>query len=594
MKTRLSVVNATIDQIAGGHHEENGHKPDVPALLAFWKKNKYPLLALNHGSESPELLGTPEFQAALKEENVIYNSLKTEYSIVRERWARAGIRSLLIKSGGVFPSFPYTSDNLDVLIRKEDEAAAKAILCEEGYIELKNIEEPQKFLFRKFSEGVSVSAIHLHTQVGWIVGFMDEKALWERSQAAPDDAATTVPSPEDVILITIAHSFYENKRFRFADVVKIREWWSRGTIDWEYMEKVAAQRGWLDGLHFCSLLCAHIEEATWGETAVPLAIRESCLAALKRLPLIYRYYQKIIRRSPVSLPLFTSFLFSKYLYYKKILRDRNNSLIERLGEVFQTLLIGVKVRTRIRPQPSFLVSFSGADGSGKTLHAETLVGTLDTCEVNAKYYWNRTATSWLIRLFSGIIKIFKRQTSKTEGQKPGAAGRLERLRNPLLRFFWSYLAATDMVFSYLLRVRLPMLFGNVVVCDRYVFDAAAEMECSLLPKDRLNRLAIKMMLALSPKPDVAYLFDIPGEVCAQRKSDNTDAVYLLQQRKAYLELAVRYNLKIKKTDREFREIADELTREVLPSYYHDYGTFLRSLFLSNPNQLNKYRKGEQG
>ncbi len=591
MKAGLSILNATLSQIAGRLHNDNNRQLDIPALLEFWKKNKYPLLALNHGSESAELLGSPDFQAARNEENVIYNSLKTEYNIVRERWAKAGIRSLLIKSGGVYPSFPYTSDNLDVLVREEDEGAARAILREEGYVELKNIEEPKKFLFRKFSGGVSISAIHLHTQVGWGVGFMDEKALWERCQSAPDDGFT-VPSPEDVILVTIAHSFYENKRFRFADIVKIRESWRQDSIDWKYIEKTAAQRGWLDGLHFCLGLVAHLEETVWGGSAVPPKIRESWEAALKHSPLTYRYYRKILRRTPVKLPMSLSFTFSKYLYFKKILSDRNFNLIERLRDAVQTLIIGVKVRTRIRPQPSFLVSFSGPDGSGKTLHAETLVKILDTCEVNAKYYWNRTATSRLIRFFSAINKIIKGKSLKVEESKRGAAGRGERLRNPIMRFFWSYLAAVDMVGAYFFRVRLPMLLGRVVVCDRYVYDAAAEMECSLGPNDRINRLAIKLMLALSPKPDLAYFLDIPEKVCAQRKSENTDTDYLARQRKAYLELTVRYNLKTKRTDREFREIADEITPEVLTSYYHDYGTFIRGLFLSNPDQLNKHRKGE--
>ncbi len=590
MKTGTSISAATLARIAAGYRDEGSCEVDVPALLAFWEKNKFPLLALNHGSESTELLDLPEFRAAHDKENAVHDSLKAEYNIVRERWAQAGILSLIIKSAGVYPSFPYTSDNLDILIRKEDENDAKAILREEGYVELKNIEEPQKFLFRKFSEGESVSAIHLHTQVVWLVGFLDDKAVWERSLGAPDDATLTVPSPEDVILINIAHSFYENKKLRLADIMKIREWWHLDNLDWEYMERVAAQRGWLDGLQFVVLLGAHIEAALWGETAVPPAIREKWEKSLKRLPITYRYYRRTIRRSPVTLPFNISFIFSKFLYYKKMLNDSDISLMGRLRDVIQTLAIGVKVRTRIRPQPASLVSFSGPDGSGKSVHAETLVKTLDICEVNNRYYWNRTATSWLIRFFSAVVKIFK-HAAPEEGEKSGAAGREKRLGNPLLRFFWSYLAAADMVASYFFRVRLPMLFGRVVVCDRYVYDAAAEMECSLPPQDKINRLAIKLILALSPKPETAYLLDIPEDVCAERKSDNTDTDYLRRQRQVYLELAARYNLKIKRTDREFRDIADEITREVLTSYYHDYGTFLRSLFLSNPGQLNKQRKG---
>jgi len=586
MSSPLSLLDASRARVAAASILTR--PPDVRALLAFWKNNKYPLLALNHCGTPEALLASREFQTACDAENAVYTSLKAEYAAVRARWEKAGIHSLLIKSGGTYPSFPYTSDNLDVLVRPEDEAAASAILREEGYIELKNIEEPRKFLFRKFSGGISVSAIHLHTQVGWGVGFMDENTLWERCRPSPDDGFT-VPSPEDIILINIAHAYYENKRFRLSDLAKVRDQWSRGPIDWPHLEKVALQRGWLEGLYFCLLLVVHLEEATWGVSAVPPELRDSWEAALKRRSYTYRYYRKMLRRSPVTLPFNLSFVFSKYLYFKKILCDRNYNPPQRVVDAIKTFIVGVKVKTRIRPQPSFLVSFSGPDGSGKSIHAETLLKTLDLCEVNARCYWNRTATTPLVRTFSAVAKLLRGGSAKDSPR--GAAGRGERLRSPLLRFFWCWLASADLVLSYLFKVRLPLFFGRVVVCDRYSFDAAAEMECSLAPGDRLNRLPIKLMLALSPRPDVAFLLDIPEEVCAERKSENTDPAYLARQRQAYLKLAARHNLRIKRTDSEFKETADAVTREVLTSYYRDYGTFIRGLFLSNPGQLNKNRKG---
>jgi dTMP kinase len=416
---------------------------------------------------------------------------------------------------------------------------------------------------------------------------MDDVSLWKRTQLAPDDEVVTLPSPEDVMLITVAHSFYENKEFRLADIVKIRECWRGAKIDWEYLERVAEGQGWLDGLHFCLLVCAHLEKTLWGETSVPLPILRDWEASLKRLPLTFRYYQQITRRSSVSLPFTISFLFSKFLYYKKILHNRHCSPVRRLWDVIRTLVYGVKLKANIRPQPSLLVSFSGPDGSGKTCHAQTLRSSLYWCGLKSNYYWSRTGTSWLIRFSSASVKALIGSKLKGNEQKLGVAGRKERLRNPLLRFCWCYLTAADMVWSHLLRVRLPLLLGKIVVCDRYVFDAAAEMECTLSPKDKLTRLAIKLMLALAPKPDAGYLFDVPDEVSAQRKVEDTDADYLRQQRKAYAQLAARYHLRVKRTDGDFSTITDEITREILLSYFDHFETFLNGLFLSNPKQLNK-------
>lgn len=111
-------------------------------------------------------------------------SVRAEYREVKDALDSEGIAGAMIKSVGLAPSFPYRSDNLDVLYRPENVERIRAILCNLGYFELKNVEEPHKYLFRKFHAGRSVSAIHLHAHVGWMVSFLDEEALWQRCQVS--------------------------------------------------------------------------------------------------------------------------------------------------------------------------------------------------------------------------------------------------------------------------------------------------------------------------------------------------------------------------------------------------------------------------
>jgi dTMP kinase len=590
MKTRVSTLTTVAAQIVVGLLPATDREANITELLAFLEENKYPLIALDQGRGWQGFWDLPEFRVARAKHERLFASLRVEYISVRDRLAQAGIPCLSIKSGDSAPSFPYLSDNLDLLVKEEHRETARAILIELGYLELKNIEEPKKFLFCKLRGEDSISAIHLHTQVGWEVGFMDEDSLWKRARVSKDDEAVIAPSPEDVILITVAHSFYENKRFRLADIAKIRECWQSVNFDWEYLETIADQRGWLDGLLFSLLVCAHLGKTLWEEISPPDPLLSKWQTWLKSLPLTYCYYRKVTRRSPVSLPFRVSFFFSKFLYYKKILNDRHRSLRMKLYDIIQTLLSGIKLKTHIQPQPSLLVSFSGQDGSGKTCHARRLVTSLNICGLRTKYYWNRTATSRFIRFCSTCVKAAIGSRAKVKWEPPGVPGRRERLRNPLLRFFWSYLVFTDIVLSYFVHVRIPLLLGRIVVCDRYVFDAAAEMDYSLPPNDRLNRLAIKLMLALTPKPDVAYLLDVPDDVCAQRKDEDIDAIYLRCQRRAYIELAERYHLLIKRTDGDLSTLADEITQEVLIPYFDNFETFLNGLFLSNPSQLNKQRQ----
>jgi thymidylate kinase len=589
--SRLTALSA---KIVDGLIPEATEGIDVPALLAFWAQNKYPLLALNHNNGGRGFQDLAEFKTARQNQEKIYFSLRAEYIVVRNRWAEAGISCILIKSAGNFPSFPYTSDNLDVLVREDQAGEAAIILKELGYIELKNIEEPHKYLFRKFHGGQCVSAIHLHTWVGWNVCFLDDEPIWQNSRTSPDDESVRAPSPEDVILITLAHSFYENKRFRLADIVKVRECWRQGEIDWAYIEEAASERGWLDGLHFCLLTCVHIEKSLWGGTDIPEQVRRGWETSLRHHPMIYHYYQRLTRRTPFSLPFVVSFAFSKFLYYGKILRDRRIGLRQKLAETIKTLVWGIGLKLHIRLQSGFLISFSGPDGSGKTEHAHTLAAALTLCGLRTRYYWSRCGNSWFIRLLSTRGSTFISGKKNAESDKIGAPGRKGRLQNGIVRFFWSYMVSIDMILTYFFHVKLKLLRGRAVICDRYVYDAAAEIESALQTNDKLNRLAIKLMLVLTPRPDISYLLDLPEEVCVQRKNENTDIEYLQQQRRAYTALAGRYNLRLERTDREFSDNTDEIIHEVLTSYYATHktiiGSLLKKLFPVNSRQLYPQRE----
>ena len=199
MVTYLSTLTSVAAQIVEGLPLEPEKDIDIMSLITFWNMNKYPLLALNHDNGWKKLYETAEFQAARQEQENTLTSMRAEYLLVRNLWAEAGIPSILVKSAGRFPSFPYMSDNLDVLVKEEQAGSAAVILKELGYIELKNIEEPHKYLFRKFHGGRCVSAIHLHTWVGWNVCFLDDEPIWQNSQTSPDDEVVRAPSPEDMI-----------------------------------------------------------------------------------------------------------------------------------------------------------------------------------------------------------------------------------------------------------------------------------------------------------------------------------------------------------------------------------------------------------
>jgi thymidylate kinase len=570
---------------------EFNQSTDWLAVLANLTINKIPLMSLTHGprlSACP-LLTLSAFREQAEKEAATWNALRDEYALVREGLMRHGIHNILIKSVGLAPSFPYTSDNLDVLVRSQHIEAARCILNDLRYVELRNIEEPQKFLFRKFQAGKSVSAIHLHGLAGWGVPFMDEESLWAGCRVSPDDPLVVVPSPEDGLLITMAHAFYENKSFKLLDLVRIRHCLRQGKLDFDYMVQVAKVRGWVDGLYFSLLLCARLEDWLYGESLIPRSVREQAGAAIAASSWLLRRLESSLEKDEITFPFRVSFLFGKVLYYRKILVDQERSVLTRLVDVVRTLAWGIKLKLHISGQRGMLVSFSGIDGSGKTVHARALINALAISEIRARYFWGRIGASgwigWLGRAVSG-----KRDEGTVRDTASALAGRRLRLRHPFVRLGWLVFNLADLIFRYAVRVRLSRLLGNVVVCDRYNYDATVEISASLPGGSSWADWTEWLLVRLCPHPHVAWLLDVPAEVSAVRQLDeagNSAAQEELEnQRAKFLVLAKRCALIVVDTRIGQEETTSRVVHETLRRYYEDYGTWVNALLLSNPSQLN--------
>jgi thymidylate kinase len=565
---------------------------DWAAVLAILVGNKVPLigLTLDPALTDCPLLRVAEFQRIAAEEHGTWQSFRDHYGTARDRFLRRGIQSVLLKSAGLSPSFPYTSDNLDTLVRPEHIQSCREILGELGFVELRNIEEPLKFLFRKFEGGESVSAIHLHGTVGWGVPFLDDAALWKRVRVSEDDPLVLVPASEDALLVTIAHAFYEDKSFKILDIARIRHCLRRGNLDFPDVERIARRRGWEDGLAFCLALYSRLEDWLYGEQSIPGDALERARSVVRSNAWLSQQLENALRRDEVHFPFRLSFLFGKLLYYRKILNDPQRNPATRTGDVIRTLAWGIKLKLHIRGQRGLIVSFSGIDGSGKTVHIRALGNACAIAEVKARSFWTRFGSSArksdLGRPGSKNARISDTATS--------LARRRRRLRHRAMRLGWLMYNLTLLVLRYNWHVRLRRWLGEVVICDRYVYDAAVEINVSLPDDPGLCRWAERLLIHLSPRPEVAWLLDVPADISVERQTDENRSIAsreeLSRQRSVYRALAGTYGLKLVETCSRPEETTSHVVRETLRAYYDDYKTCVNALLLSNPNQMNP-RKG---
>ena len=564
---------------------------DYGEALRLLKVNRIPLLMVE--KNETYLFHGDGFKKELMKEKAKYQRWRNEYKIVREKFSNEGIENILFKSTGLPPSFPYTSDNLDVLIKPNCVEKARKILQKLGYVELKNVEEPRKFLFRKFRGGESVSAIHLHTQIGWGVPFLDNDFVWNGNyRISDDDSIVTIPSPEVGLLVTFAHTFYEDKEVNLLNLLRFHQLLKQ-SVNWESAITQAEGRGWSDGFFFTLLVYSYLEEELFKKNRVPNSVTNQALKSLDRFALVY--FKRLRDRDRIQMPFEVSFLFSKILYYKKLIKDKKRDNLKKLYDIISTLLWGfelkLKTKLSIYLQPSMLVTFSGVDGSGKTTQISSLVKALNVCELKTKYFWYRYGSSKFTAFF---IKIGKFLFSKTNAQSTSDIGykiqeRESYLRNRLIRLLWSWLVLVELSLKYSVEIRFSLLLGKIVVCDRYILDAVVELDSYLANNNTHNRVHSKLLRFLSPSPSRAFLLDASPEIIIDRNHENIPKAHLEKQILLYYRIAKEYDVTIIDAD-QFEDINNNLVHDILTDYYADFRALAKGLLLANPNQLNPRRK----
>lgn len=539
----------------------------VDKILSILERNKVPLVFLDKAQRKAhtEFFEHPHFKAHYEREHALFENLRNEWIAVREKFLKKGIESMLIKSVG---SFPYKSSNLDVLIKQDRREKAESILKELGYIQLHNVEEPYKTLFRKFDNGETSSVIHLHNKVAWINPFHDEDLIWNRYRKSPIDDLVDIPSPEDSVLILTAHWFYEDKEIKLSDIMKISAYVKEYALDWEYMKLVAEKKGWLEGLHFALLVQSFVEKNLYVSSSIP---DEQLRKMEATLPMWMVTYLKKAYHREIFLPFKLPKTFGKFLHFVKTIKDKTTTHSRKLYEVYKVaygalfITLFKKFKVNIRPQFPMLISISGVDGSGKTTYGKALYDILVLCELRTCFIWSRVGSSSFLKPFTKIGKIIykvkkRNLVSKHSENYEGSEERRKVLfvKSSILRILGLFMLLVESLWQYSLKVRLLLFLNKVVICDRYIYDTLVDVITRYgLNLDSLEgRLFKKIVTACAPTPDIAYVLNVDfDDACNRKNANGKERDLIKDQINVYKELVLAFILNQIETD-DYRSIAD--------------------------------------
>lgn len=178
-----------------------------------------------------------------------------------------------------------------------------------------------------------------------------------------------------------------------------------------------------------------------------------------------------------------------------------------------------------------LISFSGIDGAGKSTQIQRLRSYLADAgiPVTELTFWDNVVM--FPRLRSGFSRIvLQSDGSIGTPEKPAKRNDKNAQSWPLL-FGRAALYMFDVLNLRRIVAHAKSQDGGVVIFDRYIYDQLAAM-----PMDSwLARTYAKLLLRLSPRPDLAYVLDAVPEVARARKPEYP-IDFMHRQRTSYMRL----------------------------------------------------------
>ena len=179
-----------------------------------------------------------------------------------------------------------------------------------------------------------------------------------------------------------------------------------------------------------------------------------------------------------------------------------------------------------------LITFSGVDGSGKSTQIARLEDTIAArgLSVRRLAFWDNVVV--LTRFREGFVhKVYKSERGIGAPGKP-VERRDKNMRGWHLTLARHVLYLLDAVNLRRVVWRARRSGADILILDRYVYDQVAN-----LPLDNVaTRSFVRLLAAIAPRPDLAYILDADPESARARKPEYP-VDFIRKSRESYLRLA---------------------------------------------------------
>ncbi len=541
--------------------------PSFPLLVKGLKKNKISLIEVYENNKKAGVtnpfFNSPDFTNALNEEKAHLAAWHRDFLLIKTQWDKENIDYIFHKSVG---SFPYMSDNLDVLVRTTDFKKAGQILTQLNYVSLRNIQEAHKEFYRKFNADKSFVPMHLHERVCWVVPYENIDHLWKNYVQATHDPIVFHPSPDDSVLILTAHCFLEDHVVKFFDILFVKKNINPNT-DYEYIYRTAQEMHWAKSLHTAFIIFQHLYMQLFNEPLFPEKVIDRAWKEIEDSKWISNKLKNDILKRNIEMPFKIPHLWTRQHTALRELNDPSfGNIFQRLYQIFSGLADRfIHLKLKMKNHPGCFISFSGIDGSGKSSHIKALHNAFSTCEIKSRVIWGRAGSTPLISLILKFRRLFTNSKSADKTTSPST----QQYKSPLSLWFWRKLNVLDLILFCFFKATLPKLSGKVVIADRFIYDSIIDME-ALSKTPRYNRLSYKILKWFTPTPDVALYIDVNPQEVYKRLKDQVIKEDLNKEYQAYKVILPLMNPKIYNNNTAFSQVSEQVIADTLSAFFSKY------------------------
>jgi thymidylate kinase len=225
---------------------------------------------------------------------------------------------------------------------------------------------------------------------------------------------------------------------------------------------------------------------------------------------------------------------------------------------FSERLLARGARPPARPRRALLVALSGIDGAGKSSQARWLAESLTALGAEVDVVWNNLlgnrALDYLAATPKALLRLAGRP-SEPMARYEDAVPAIAPAASSVVHRGWSTVVTFANAVEQQVMAWRSFGRGRAIVFDRSPLDLAVRMHVLYRSNAEAQRRLIQLA---APRPDLAFLLDIPAEVSLARKSDIWSAAQLAEQTQLYSTLAPRFGVRRIDGQRPPDEIAAEI------------------------------------